>query len=85
MLVRGTFDKKLHTTVQIDRGSILFIDRSDGIGFGEEEDVEILVAPGDVERCDWHVGITGPIDLVDVLQWGLSLHDVDDRGGIQHF
>ena len=48
-------------------------------------DDEEIVASGDVERCDRHIGILRPIDLVDVMQWSFSLHDVDDGGGIQHF
>lgn len=85
MLIRGAFDKKLHTAILIDRRAIFVVNGSEGVGHGEELDEQMLVASGDVERCDGHVGITWPIDLVDVVPWGFPLDDVDDGGGIQHF
>ena len=48
-------------------------------------DDEEIVASGDVERRDRHIGILRPIDLVDVMQWRFPFNDVDHGRGIQHF
>ena len=78
MVIRRTFDKKLHAAILIDRGAIFVIDSPDGISSGEEVDKQVLIASGDVELGDWHVGVTLPIGLIHVVPWGFTLHDVDD-------